>query len=48
MFDTTLGIMLHVSEDNTRPHQINFRGPSLLLLDAVEMSATVFFSNWKV
>ena len=30
-------------EDNTRPHQINLRGPSLLLLDAVEMSTTVFF-----
>lgn len=30
-------------EDNTRPQQVNLRGPSLLLLDAVEISTTVIF-----
>lgn len=35
MFDTILGILLHVLEDNMRLHQINLRGPSLFLLDAV-------------
>lgn len=32
-------------EDNTRPQQVNIRGPSLLLMDAVEVSTTVFFSQ---
>lgn len=29
-------------EDNTRPQQINPGGPSLLLLDAVEISRGIF------
>lgn len=30
-------------EDNTRPQQVNIRGPSLLLMDAIEVSTTVIF-----